>query len=105
MSNYQGDTIRLREPLGTIAIMEWIKKHPIDAKSLYSTFFVGIHKDYLLVSLIKKNSTIEEVCMLDELRKIELVEVFEYKGMRRYSCEIPCSWYFEVDGNVYFCSH
>ena len=93
-------TIKL-EHLGTTDVMEWIKAHPTEALCLDHTFFEDKFKRVLVVSLVAGNSTIErEVNWVDALGELD---AFEYKGMRRYGCPLY-GWYFEIDGNVYYCS-
>lgn len=100
--NLYKQTIKL-EHLGTTDVMEWIQSHPEEAKGLSYTTFVGKSNNigYLMVSLVAGNSTIErELKWVDVLWELD---AFKYKGMRRYGCPLY-GWYFEIDGNVYYCS-
>ena len=100
--NLYGKTIELGH-LGTTNVMEWIQSHPEEAKGLSYTTFVGKSNNfgYLMVSLHQANSTLEDVLFIDSM--LGELDVFEYKGMRRICC-MKSAWYFEIDGNVYFCS-
>lgn len=94
-------TIKL-EHLGTTDVMEWIQSHPEEAKGLsYTTFVDNYDFHYLMVSLVAGNSTIER--QLNWSDALGELDAFEYRGMRRYGCP-RLGWYFEIDGNVYYCS-
>lgn len=94
-------TIEL-EHLGTTDVMEWIQSHPEEAKGLsYTTFVDKYDFHYLMVSLHQANSTLEDVLFIEAM--LGELDAFKYKGMRRVRC-MKTAWYFEIDGNVYFCS-
>lgn len=94
-------TIKL-EHLGTTDVMEWIQSHPEEAKGLsYTTFVDNYDFHYLMVSLVAGNSTIER--QLNWNDALGELDAFEYRGMRRYG-NPRYGWYFEIDGNVYYCS-
>ena len=95
--NLHKQTIKL-EHLRTTDVMEWIKAHPEEALSLsYTTFVDKLGIGYLMVSLHQGNATLEDVLHCDE------ADAFEYKGMRRHG-NVAIGWFFEIDGNVYYCS-
>ena len=80
---------------GTLETMEWVRDNKETALKLNFTAIYNRHGMRVgTISLEMRNATLED------WYKMEKVEAYEYKGMRR-SGGFCGSWLFEIDGNIY----